>query len=162
MPSLRKLLPQIRRCRALSPQTWNFTQGTGRRRDGVRGVGQRPTNNRPGDQQADRPTTSQPTDGEDDRAGGSETNRDELVEVLRDEVAHLRNQLDRERDASAELRRIGAGLVQRVPELEAALEPRYTPMTGLEDVGGGEVPREPQERSQRRSWLYRFFFGPGT
>ncbi len=123
---------------------------------------QRPTNDQPTNQQADRPTTSQQTHGRRDRGGDSETDRDELVEVLRDEVAHLRTQLDRERDASAELRRIVAGLVQRVPELEAAPEPRDTPMTGSVDAGRGDVPSEAQESSQRRSWLYRFFFGQSS
>jgi hypothetical protein len=52
--------------------------------------------------------TSQATDATD---AGGERYRDELLEVLRDEVSRLRDQLDRERDASAELRRIVAGLV---------------------------------------------------
>jgi hypothetical protein len=120
---------------------------------------QRPTNGRQTDQRADRPTTSQPSDGQDDCGGGSETDRDELVEVLRDEVAHLRDQLDRERDASAELRRIVAGLVQRVPELEAAPEPRDIPITDSGEAGKDDVPPDQQEPSQHRSWLYRFFLG---
>ncbi|HVF02008.1 MAG TPA: hypothetical protein VNA27_11850 [Rubrobacteraceae bacterium] len=85
-----------------------------------------------------RLTANQPTDGEDDRGGGSETDRDELVEVLRDEVTHLRDQLDRERDASAELRRIVAGLVQRVPELEAPAEAREGRVTISASTSRGE------------------------
>jgi hypothetical protein len=112
---------------------------------------QRPTDDRLINQQNDRQTTAQPIDGHVDRRGGSETDRDELVEALRDDVAHLRDQLDRERDASAELRRIVAGLVQRVPELEAAPEPRNAPKTASEGTVNGNVPSEPE----RVSWLRR-------
>jgi hypothetical protein len=113
---------------------------------------QRPTDDRLTNQQNDRQTAGQPIDGHVDRRGGSETYRDELVEALRDEVAHLRDQLDRERDASAELRRIVAGLVQRVPGLEAAPEPRNAPKTASEGtVNGDHVPSEPE----RVSWLRR-------
>ena len=113
---------------------------------------QRPTDNRSTNQQNDRQTAGQSIDSHVDSRGGSETYRDELVEALRDEVAHLRDQLDRERDASAELRRIVAGLVQRVPELEAAPEPRNAPKTASEGmVNSDDVPSEPE----RVSWLRR-------
>ena len=112
---------------------------------------QRPTDDRLTNQQNDRQTAGQPIDGHVDRRGGSETDRDELVEALRDDVAHLRDQLDRERDASAELRRIVAGLVQRVPELEAPPEPRNAPKTASEGMANGNVPSEPE----RVSWLRR-------
>ena len=112
---------------------------------------QRPTDDRLTNQQNDRQTAGQPIDGHVDRRRGSETYRDELVGALRDEVDHLRDQLDRERDASAELRRIVAGLVQRVPELEAAPEPRNAPKTASEGTVNGNVPSEPE----RVSWLRR-------
>jgi uncharacterized membrane protein YccC len=114
---------------------------------------QRPTDDRQTAQQADRPTTDQATDdtGED----VSNHYRDELLEVLRDEVSHLRDQLDRERDASAELRRIVAGLVQRVPELEAAPDPPRSPETVSEGSGKGEEGRPGQEK--RSSWWQRLF-----
>jgi predicted ArsR family transcriptional regulator len=113
---------------------------------------QRPTDDRSTNQQNDRQTAGQSIDSPVDSRGGSETYRDELVEALRDEVAHLRDQLDRERDASAELRRIVAGLVQRVPELEAAPEPRNAPKTASEGMANSDdVPSEPE----RVSWLRR-------
>ncbi len=94
-----------------------------------------------------------------------------------DLIATLREQLEAERNAHAETRRIAYALAQRVPELEAAQEPREAaqepreaaqeprepPQTSAEDPGGAE-PRPPAERAQEgaeRSWLYRFFFGPG-
>lgn len=42
-----------------------------------------------------------------------------IVEVLTDQIAYLRSQLDHEGQSPAEARRIIGGLVQRVPELEA-------------------------------------------
>lgn len=64
--------------------------------------------------------------GQGDRGYGA------LVEMLTDQVVYLRSQLDQERQAHAEARRIIGGLVQRVPELEApaqerAPEPREAP-----------------------------------
>lgn len=92
--------------------------------------------------------------GDDDHVGAfPEDPRDELV-------ATLKEQLEAERNAHAETRRIAYTLAQRVPELEAAQEPRESPEprsgepTPSEDAGASE------EQPQRRSWLYRFFFGP--
>src|SRR4028119_968614 len=84
--------------------------------------------------------------------GSNDTSNDtsRLVETLEDEVVHLRRQLDQANERDRENRRIIAGLVQRVPELEAPREPREVP----------EGAPQPQEHVQRRSWLYRFFFGP--
>jgi hypothetical protein len=98
------------------------------------------------DKIANQPTTGQPPD------------QSTLVEVLRDQVSFLRQQLNEEREANRENRRIIAGLVQRVPELEAAPELRESPKTvSNEGIKATMAPLEPE---QRRSWLYRFFFGP--
>lgn len=45
--------------------------------------------------------------------------KEETIADLREQVAYLREQLGQEREANGENRRIIAGLVQRVPELEA-------------------------------------------
>ena len=87
-----------------------------------------------------------------------------LVDALEDEVAHLRRQLDQANERDRENRRIIAGLVQRVPELEPARDvPAEAPEaaeTALKATDRGEVPHQTsQEPSQRRSWLSRFFFG---
>jgi hypothetical protein len=87
-----------------------------------------------------------------------------LVDALEDEVAHLRRQLDQANERDRENRRIIAGLVQRVPELEAARdftpEAPEAPVTASEGTTNSTGPsQEPQEPSERRSWLYRFFFG---
>ena len=89
--------------------------------------------------------------------------RDELVEELRDQVRYLRGQLDQERDANRENRRIIAGLTQRIPELEAASssEPPEASQT-VEEEPDRAKPRpatpDPQTGAQRRP-LWRRIFG---
>ena len=55
-------------------------------------------------------------------------------------------------------------LMQRVPELDPvrppASESREAPEAVSEGTDEGDVPLEPQEPSQQRSWLQRFFSGP--
>jgi hypothetical protein len=72
---------------------------------------------------------------DDDRTeGGREAEVDggPLVEMLTDQVAYLRSQLDQEREANRENRRIIAALTQRIPELEAPTSPE--PPRGSESV----------------------------
>jgi hypothetical protein len=95
-------------------------------------------------------------DTSDDIPGDS----DSLISAKDETIRVLSEQLEAERTASSELRRIVAGLVQRVPELEAAPEPRDIPMTSSDSAGKGDAPSDQQEPAQRRSWLHRFFFGP--
>ena len=84
----------------------------------------------------------------------------ELVECMSSEIDHLRTQLDEANSANRENRRIIAGLVQRVPELEAHTEEREAPETATPRSDGGTAPEDSHEPTERRSWLYRFFFGP--
>ena len=84
----------------------------------------------------------------------------ELIDELRDRVGFLERQLDTEQAASAELRRIVAGLVQRVPELEPPREPRESPETTAPEgppEGVEEVPPPKEEKSI--SWWRRKIFG---
>ena len=75
---------------------------------------------------------------------------------LREQVRYLREQLRREQDAHAEARRIIAGLVQRIPELEAPreAEARETPETATAETEGTSPrsdspgPQRPTERPQ--------------
>ena len=87
-----------------------------------------------------------------------------LVDALRDQVADLRRRLDSAEEANRENRRIIAGLVQRVPELQAPASPerRDAPETpAAEPEGADHRPADngAQDGSGRRSWLHRFFFG---
>jgi len=95
--------------------------------------------------------------------------RSSLVESLEDQIGYLRGVIetrDKELEArTEELRRkdhIIAALTERIPELEPPTpsEPRDAPETAAEGEGGGDAPSEAQKSSGRRSWLYRFFFGP--
>ena len=71
----------------------------------------------------------------------------ELVDKLRDRVGFLERQLESEQRAHAELRRIIAGLVQRVPELEPAQKPSDAPQGDGEGAGGRTPPRSQRCRA---------------
>src|SRR5829696_7858358 len=86
--------------------------------------------------------------------------RDTILDSLRDQVATLKDQV---RYLQAEGERKDAILMtmaQRIPELEAAQEPRDGPLRASEEADNGKAPSKQQEPSQRRSWWHRFFFGP--
>ncbi|MDQ3736678.1 MAG: hypothetical protein M3318_04445 [Actinomycetota bacterium] len=84
----------------------------------------------------DRPTNS--TVRPNDRSStGQPADQGDLVEALRDQVVFLRQQLEEEREANRENRRIIAGLVQRVPELGPAQEPREGHVTDSEEPNKG-------------------------
>lgn len=95
-----------------------------------------------------------------------DASRDDLmvVDEMRDRIASLERMLDEEREARTEERRrhdtLMATLMQRIPELEAPSEERGASETASPRSDGGRAPEDPQEPAERRSWLYRFFFGP--
>lgn len=60
--------------------------------------------------------------GQDAGHPGGQEAQDRYTRALEEQVAYLRDQLRREQEAHSEARRIIGGLVQRVPELEAAQE----------------------------------------
>ena len=86
-----------------------------------------------------------PTPGPDRPHARDNDRTDELIRTLQE-------QLEAERQAHAEARRIIAGLVERVPALEAPSEARGSPETPSETAGrSDDVPPEP------RSWWRRIF-----
>src|SRR5918998_1133606 len=94
---------------------------------------------------------SHQVDGDGNQAGdGSERVDDHLPTLYRDllldrmgsEIDHLREQLREEREANRENRRIIAGLVQRVPELESAPEPREAPVTATDTTVNSTGPEK--------------------
>ena len=97
--------------------------------------------------------TAPETKHSESRDGVSGPSRDELVAELRNQIGFLRGELER-KDT------ILMSLVQRIPELEAPSEPRDAPETAAEGADRGTAPTDAQEPKERRSWLYRFFFGP--
>jgi len=98
----------------------------------------------------------------DTRFNGGFNAHSEAVEILKNQNEFLKGQLEAERGASAELRRIVAGLVQRIPELEAPQRSPDHPQTDGDGTGGvgHAVPGEAQEDAQprpERSWWRRWF-----
>jgi len=81
-----------------------------------------------------------------------------LVDVLQDQVQYLRIQLDAEREANRENRRLLAAALERIPELEPAreapAEPREEPETSSPEMEGVEVPLAQKKPA---SWWRRLF-----
>lgn len=93
---------------------------------------------------------------------GADTRSDALQSSLQDQVSYLRNQLDLEREANRENRRLLAAALERIPELPAAssqepAETRDAPETDAEEADGGEALPKQQKPAQPRSWLHRLF-----
>ncbi len=99
----------------------------------------------------------------------AEVESSELVEELRRQNEYLRGQLDIRTEELREHRRLLAGLIERVPELEAPREQsRATEEPEASDTDEEEPERAepwsagagtpgPQEGVQRRSWWRRMF-----
>ncbi len=96
-----------------------------------------------------------------DGATGTGNGKDTLVQSLQDHIAYLRQEAEDWKEEARRKDTIIMSLTQRIPELEAASEPRESPASPPEEVvGKGNLPPGAKAPSQRRSWLYRFFVGP--
>lgn len=98
-----------------------------------------------------------------DRPGASpgqsrDQSRDELVSEMRGRIDDLREQLEAERRAHAEARRIIAGLVERIPAIEAPSEAPESPERAAPTSTPTEDHGEAQEAVQR-PWWRRVFGG---
>jgi hypothetical protein len=104
-----------------------------------------------------------------DMTGKRSLDQTDLVEVLKEQVTYLREQLDQERQSRTEERRrhdtLLAQLMQRIPELEApaseATEPRESPESSARAPGTRD-PRpatEEQHEETSRPWWRRMFGG---
>src|SRR5215213_1030755 len=71
------------------------------------------------------------TNGENygENTGYTEDVSRELIGELKDRIGFLERQLEQEQRAHAEMRRLLAGALERIPELEPASEPRESPET---------------------------------
>jgi hypothetical protein len=88
-----------------------------------------------------------------------ETRTDELIAELRDRVRSLDTQLDQERQAHAEARRLLAAALERIPAIEAPPDERESPETVEEEPQRAEsrpTTVESQE-SVQRPWWQRWF-----
>ena len=82
----------------------------------------------------------------------------ELISEMRGRIEDLRTQLEAERKANEENRRIIAALSSRIPELEAPRDERESAESGAEGAGPDPVHPEPQ-RASERPWWRRIFGG---
>ena len=94
----------------------------------------------------------------------------ELIDDLRDQVSFLRAQLQEERDENRRKDHLLAAALERIPpQLEPPQEqtkgkpsePRESSQPASEDSHLTHPPPVPEHPVERRSWLHRFFFGPG-
>jgi DNA repair exonuclease SbcCD ATPase subunit len=104
-------------------------------------------------------STNQPRPDTDQTADRLQSDATALISAKDETIATLQEQLAAERQAHAEARRIIAGLVERIPAIEAPSEAPGSPETVEEEPGGG-TPRPdapgPQEGA-RRVWWRRVF-----
>jgi hypothetical protein len=85
-----------------------------------------------------------------------ESNSGELIDELRAHNEHLRLEVEAWREESRHKDAIRMTLAQRVPELEAAPEPRESPVTFSEEQGSGTT--HPDDGgAEKRSWWKRVF-----
>ena len=104
---------------------------------------------------ADRDTCDTPD-------GMPPSDSDVLTSELRDRLRYVEGQLEAERQAHSEARRIIAGLVERIPAIEAPGEAPDAYEAAEEQQGRGEphpAPGEVQEATQPRSWWRRMLGG---
>jgi hypothetical protein len=105
-------------------------------------------------------TTDRPRPDTDQTADRSRSDSDALISAKDETIATLRDQLEAERQAHAEARRIIAGLVERIPALEppadSAPDAPGSPERGEAGGAGGGVPEEP-EMATSRPWWRRLF-----
>ncbi len=88
--------------------------------------------------------------------------RVELVEVLRDEISHLRRESERKDTIILSLSQSNAEQARTIRAIEAPAtneQPRGVAQDAEDGSGDGNVPREPQMGVQRRSWWRRIFGG---
>jgi hypothetical protein len=88
-------------------------------------------------------------------AGGPQPEPGTLTSELRDRLRYVEGQLEAERQAHAEARRIIAGLVDRMP----ALEPPEAPERPSEPAETPPSAAGPPEETEARPWWRRVFGG---
>ncbi len=95
----------------------------------------------------------------DDPTGDRTGDQSPLVASLQEQIEHLRWQINQANERDRENRRIIAGLVQRVPELEApaTTEARESPEGPSPSPTPTQIAGEPETPAQRRPWWRRLF-----
>jgi hypothetical protein len=100
------------------------------------------------------------------------TSQDALINSLQDQIEYLRHELDVRNEELRRKDHLLAASLERIPELETTQGVSTESMASSEDVTGPQGSSETdaegtdgggvgsEEPARRRSWLYRFFFGP--
>jgi predicted ATPase len=81
----------------------------------------------------------------------------ELVAELRAHNEHLRLEVEAWREESRRKDAILMTMAQRIPELEAASEPRESSQTSSEEQGSGAAVHPQDGGTEKRSWWRQFF-----
>jgi hypothetical protein len=88
---------------------------------------------------------------DDPDAGGSQPEPDTLTSELRDRLHYVEGQLEAERQAHAEARRLLAAALERIPAIEAP-ETAQEASEGVEPHPSTEEAQEGVQQPQRRRW----------
>jgi excisionase family DNA binding protein len=98
-----------------------------------------------------------------DERPAAEHTTDQTTDHTEELIATLREQLDLERQAHAEARRLLAAALERIPAIEAPQEPGQESPETADSPGPRERPFTDEERAQEaaqpRSWWRRMFGG---
>jgi hypothetical protein len=109
----------------------------------------------------DRPNGDQPRTTGDRTDDRTQSDSPALISEMRDRIDSLERQLELERQANAEHRRLLAAALERIPpQLEAPSDERDAPETAEEQQGRGHQPRPEAPGAQegvRRPWWRRVF-----
>jgi hypothetical protein len=105
---------------------------------------------------ADQDSTSKVQDTDQLRS-----DKEALISEMRDRIASLQRQLEQERQANSEYRRLLAAALERIPpQLEAPQEARESPQTGEEQQGRAAPPHSDAPGAPdalQRPWWRRVF-----
>jgi hypothetical protein len=101
------------------------------------------------------------SDSDDAPPGMSRSDSDVLTSELRDRLRYVEGQLEAERQAHAEARRIIAGLVERIPAIEAPQEAPGAREAAEEQQGRGgpQSAAGGDQEGAQRPWWRRWFGG---
>ena len=91
---------------------------------------------------------------------GADGGTDALVAELRDRVRFVERQLEAERQAHAEARRIIGGAVQRIPEQEATQDASESPESRSYTPTATEAREGAQSPAESWSWWQQLLIGP--
>jgi hypothetical protein len=94
---------------------------------------------------------------DDPDAGGPQPESSTLTSELRDRLRYVEGQLEAERQAHAEARRIIAGLVERIPQLEPPSDTPRSPQQGEAGTDRVNVPTGGETATSQRPWWRRLF-----